>query len=367
MKLQLFVLGFLICVFSSFSAAPQIILNSVEPNPVQPGQDLTLQIKITNSGNDEIILDKTTLNFGESFILKSDDQTNSQTRLCTSCSKTITFFLTAKSSLESGFYTIKSNTRYDSTLSVEQDFSVQVMGLPNLVLNVANDIDVIPEDTFNLSLELTNEGTGLAKNIKITPSSDDIGLLDENFLFLRDSFVGSKQMITGEFLSSSLIESGYLLLPILLTYEDAQNNEYVVEETIGIEVKDRAHVILQHLQTDSNIVAGESTEISIRLENDGVGRAKNVRVVLDGPLSGQKEAFFGSLDKREDLPFIFSLVPQDSGSLPVELSIYYTDDFGDHLTKQDFVLEVESRSYLLFFMFVFIIVGVLLLVLFKRR
>ena len=351
-------LVFLILLSSSFlyATAPEITLNSIEPNPVQPGQDLTVQIKILNDGNDEIILGRTTLNFGESFILKSDDQNDGETTLCSSCSKSITFFLTAKSDLDSGFYTIKVKSQYDGTLSAEQDFSVQVTGLPNLVLNVVNELDVIPESSFELELELVNEGTGLAKNIKITPNSEEVGLLDENFLFQKTLGIGSSQKIVGNFLSSSEIEAGYLLLPITLSYEDSQNNLYEVEETIGLEIKDKANIILQHLEIENTITSGDPATISLRLENDGVGRAKNVRVSLNGDVSGQKEAFFGSLKKNEDLPFIFSVIPQNSGIIPLEITISYEDDFGSHTTIENVSLEVKSKSYLQI-----IIVGMLLL------
>lgn len=367
MKFYMLLLMVFFMMASVFSAAPQISLNSIEPNPVQPGQDVTLQLRLTNEGNDEIILGRTSLTFGDSFILKSDDQSDSESRLCTSCSKTITFFLTAKSSLESGFYTIKATTQYDSTLSVERDFSVQVTGLPNLVLNVANDVEIIPETEFNLALEIINEGTGLAKNIKLTPDSSSLGLLDENFLFQRTLDVNSKQVIEGRFLSSSSVESGYLLLPIILTYEDSQNNLYEVRETIGMEVKDRANIILQHLEIEDAIFEGESTQLSIRLENDGLGKAKNVRVSLEGDVMGQKEAFFGTINKNEDLPFIFSLTPQTSGSLPLSLTISYEDDFGEHTSTQEVVFPVEQKSNLpIIVVGVLLIVGILVLLV-KRR
>lgn len=92
------------------------------------------------------------------------------------------------------------------------------------------------------------------------------------------------------------------------------------------------------------------------MENDGVGRAKNVRVSLNGDVSGQKEAFFGSLKKNEDLPFIFSVIPQNSGIIPLEITISYEDDFGSHTTIENVSLEVKSKSYLQI-----IIVGMLLL------
>jgi hypothetical protein len=351
----------------AYGAAPQITLNSIEPSPVQPGQDLTIQIKLTNNGNDEIVLGKTELNFGNNFILKSDDQSQSQITLCTSCSRTITFFLSVNSNIESGFYTGKVITQYDQTLSIEEDFSIQVTGLPNLVLNVANELDIIPESIFNLELELKNEGTGLAKNIKITPNSDKIGLLDENFLFQRDLDVDSTRKISGKFLSSSDMNSGYFLLPVTLSYEDSQNNRYIVEETIGLEIKDKANIILQHLELENNIIKGDATTLSLRLENDGVGRAKNVKIKLEGNILGQKEAFFGSINRNEDLPFIFSITPQEKGNVPINIIIMYEDDFGVHSQTQSIALEVESKSNLSLIIVIILILLVIFGFVIKNR
>jgi hypothetical protein len=367
MKGIFFLSIFLLSLSPIFGAAPQITLNSIEPSPVQPGQDLTIQIKLTNNGNDEITLGRTDLSFGDSFILKSDDQSESKINLCSSCSRTITFFLSPKSDLESGFYTIKVTSQYDGSLSVEEDFSVQVSGLPNLVLNVANELDILPEAIFNLDLELKNEGTGLAKNIKITPGSNDIGLLDENFLFQRTLNVNSQQTITGKFLSSSEIKSGYFLLPVTLSYEDSQNNFYTVEETIGLEIKDKANIILQHLELDTIITKNTATTLSLRLENDGVGKAKNVKINLDGEILGQKEAFFGSINKGEDLPFIFSITPQKEGNLPIGIVITYEDDFGVHTHSETIDLEVSSKSNLNIIVGIILIILLVVGVIIKRR
>ncbi len=348
MRFLLFVIFFFSFVSTIF-ASPQIIVNSIEPSLIQPGQDITLSLKLVNNKNDEIDINTIDFDLGDNFILKSNDLGELPYKLCSSCSREVNFYLIAKSNLESGTYIIESTIRYDGQLNYETTIPIEVSGIPNLVIDIENNPIVVPEKPFNLTLHVKNEGTGIAKNIKIVPSSQSFGFIGENSLFIKEIKPNSDFSISGVLLSSKSVESGYFELPLNVVFEDSQSNNLELDESIGFDILDDSNIVLQHIQVESTLVKGESGRISLRIENDGYGDAKEVRVNLEGNFDGQKEAFFGTLKKGDDLPFTFNIIPKESGLVEYSIVINYYDDFGEKENSFNSSINVESQNNIIFY------------------
>lgn len=75
--------------------------------------------------------------------------------------------------------------------------------------------------------------------------------------------------------------------------------------------------------------AGDTVEITLRVENIGSGKAKSVNVYADHSFMGTKQSFIGTLDSNEDGPAIITLIANESGEIEIPVFIRYSDDFGD--------------------------------------
>jgi hypothetical protein len=89
---------------------------------------------------------------------------------------------------------------------------------------------------------------------------------------------------------------------------------------------------------------GETTELTLRIENFGKGNAESVKVSVDYPFAGTKEAFIGKLEPDEDGPAIFTFIPDKKGEFIVPISVYYKDDFGEQEYKTTFNLIVLKKD-----------------------
>ena len=80
---------------------------------------------------------------------------------------------------------------------------------------------------------------------------------------------------------------------------------------------------------------GSAFTLTARIENTGTDQATSVRAILDSPFSGTGTAFIGSIDKSSDAPAVFYLQATEEGTVPANLTITYSDDFGMHTRTED--------------------------------
>ena len=89
---------------------------------------------------------------------------------------------------------------------------------------------------------------------------------------------------------------------------------------------------------------GDEITLTIRLENFGKGDANSVKAKINIPFFGIKESFLGELEAGDDSSAVFTIIPDKSGVINYDLSVIYTDDFGEHKLIESLELNIRETT-----------------------
>lgn len=238
---------------------------------------------------------------------------------------------------------VRDTLRYPFPVRVNERTS-----LKEVSLEVEKDIpeEISPGDDFTLSLKLTNIGETAAHDIIV-----EIGELrsiysndPNNYYIMR---LESRECfeIKLNFKSSENTPTGMITIPIDIIYEGLSSEVKTQEETAGIEVIGKAELSISNIKTDPlNIKQGDDFTLFVRIENAGDGDAKSVKVSVNLPFEGSRDAFLGKIEVDEDAPAVFRLKASNSGQINYELNIEYLDDSGEHSVNEELGLYVEQQN-----------------------
>lgn len=361
-KLEIKYLSFLFFFLLSlnFCYAAGNILVSVEdisPNEVVPGQDLAIKINLINSESETVEINSIDLDLKNNFIFKSSTDDFSNKLFCSDCTKTVIYYLNSKPGLESGIYSIKFNVIYDEIFSSEEEILIKVTGEPNLVIEpIVDKNNIYPGNNFDVSFKIKNYGTNDARNIKLETQSNEIGFNNQNLIFLDELKQKEEKIVDASIVISENVENGFYLMPFKIKYEDNQNNKYEVEENLGLNILNKANIVVQNIKFPSQVKVGKQFDLTLKIENDGAGKAKNVRVKLDGDFQGNLDGFYGTIDKDDDMPQIFTLIPNSLDANNLKMTIMYEDDFGEHSQDFEYIINVKNNWTIYY-----IVIGILIL------
>lgn len=348
-----------------------IALSEIIPNPVEPGADVIVQVNLYNPSNDNVVINEINIDLKNNFILRTKSNEFNDEIICSRCSKTVSFYLNANERLETGIYPIEVEVLFSTSFTSKIEILLNVVGSPQLILNSNLEGDIAVGEEFTLNFDLLNVGTNDAQNIRVITPSSTIGFLNQNFIFIESLEKNQETSFSGSFFSSRFLETGFNQIPLIIEFEDSKNNHYQIEQSIGINFKDKANIVLKQLDLPSKILINEPFEISLRLENDGYGKAKDVRIIMESDLIGIQRAYFGTIQRDRDIPFITELISKNSGEKNFNLIIKYMDDFGEHEVSYPVSLYVEDLSfiqkYLNYFILGIFIIFILLIIIFKRK
>jgi len=368
-KVFLLTLFFLINLVNSATNPLEVNVLEIIPNPVEPGEDFTVSINLLNPNTEEININSIELNLDEKFVFKSVNDNYNQVVLCQKCSKTLNFYLNSKSNLDSGIYQFYLNVIYNDQFSIKKEVIINVLGKPKLILTPIILNNISSNQEFDINFQIQNVGSTDAKNIKIISTSKDIGFLNQNYLFIKDLKHNQNISVIRTMLSSNDLNSGYSLIPLEIDYEDSKNNNYVTTENIGIKILDKSNLVIKNINFPNKIIKDKPFELSLRIENNGFGDAKDVNIILTSEIFGEKIAYFGTIEKNKDSPYTFNLNPNNLNSDIFTLTINYQDDFGLHTKRYDLKLNLaENKSFLNLFYsnskYFYILITILLLIIF---
>lgn len=334
--------------YSSSTSNVQLITESVSPDPVEPGQDVTVQVRVYNRGGATAKNVDIKLNEAFPFHLKSKSQEFRKPQdICVGCSKSSSFYLVVDSDAVSGIYPITFTSYVDGKVGVDEEVDIQVSGKPDIVFKSPSvDTLVKPGDVFKTSIVLTNIGTGKARNIKITPQSSDFISLGSGLHVVEELKPDKTATLELEFSVGKEVAPDSYNIPIEFEFLDEEGNVYNISENLGVKLVDYGEVYLQNWKiTPQTIKQGQEFTLQIRLENVGTGDAKNVKAVLETDMQGSKETYLGRLQKDDDAPGVFALVSDKAGIVNNKLIVTFTDDFGNHELVEEFSITV-GKSYM---------------------
>lgn len=351
MKLSVLLFVFLVVLMPMASALPNIIIDKIEPQPVEPGTDISIDFRLDNKNSNEIRNLKTALLYGFPFIFKSSSNDLSDISLCKGCEKESTYFLLIDPTAVSGDYniTIKSSSEGSS---VSKEIEIRVRGKPNLIFSAETKYleNIVPNSKFSAVLSLENIGSGKARQIEIKPDSSSFTALGSSIKTLSSVDVGEAKQVSFDFIASSSLKADSYAIPFKISYLDDRGNKLNNTHDLGVRVINKGEINIQTIKIasdsgSSSIASGSPFTIVARMENVGEGDADNINAVISCPFNGPKKAFIGQLKKDEDAPAVFNLVSTASGVFECDLNVFYEDDTGKHELKESFNFTISPPDY----------------------
>ncbi|MDI6720046.1 MAG: S-layer protein [Methanomicrobiales archaeon] len=233
-------------------------------------------------------------------------------------------------------------------LPVDVNSRVSLQKEPAITVNKTVPVDIQPGDRFSVSLDLTNGGLARADDVAVTLNTSGLSLAPSgpsNYFFDHIE-AGEAIHLDLRFMTDENIPLGLNIVPLTVTYSGGNGTAKRQVETLGIPVVGRAELGVASIRTDpTQVAAGDSVDLTIRIENTGTADANSVQASIENvSLSGSKRAFMGTIEPNNDAPAIFSLQADEAGEFNYTLLISYTDDFGPHTTRQDLQLVVLEQS-----------------------
>ncbi len=330
------------------SAYIRIVAQEVAPEPVEPGQDVTVKVRLHNYGGETAESVNVKLNAQYPFYLKAESQDFEEYNdICSGCSKDNAYYLTIDGGAVSGTYPLEFEI-YERNGSVKktQEINIKVVGIPDVVFESEPiEKQVRPEDEFTAQLTFKNIGTVTARNIKIVPLSNDFIILGSGLEIIDEMAPKQVNHVNISFTVAESVEPDTYNLPLSISYVDERSNKYALAENFGIKFVHAAELGIQNLKIDpADIKVGDAVEVQLRIENIGNGNAENAKIILGSGLEGNKIAYLGRIERDDDEPAIFILKAVEAGKISNSILLTYKDDFGTHAITEEFSVNVRENG-----------------------
>lgn len=316
----------------------------VTPLPAEPGNDVTLKIRVTNEGVQKIEDFSVKINVTYPFHLKSESKNfeNKRTLSVGSYVDNI-YYLTVDADAISGLYPVEFDIYVNDVILNPSDNNIyiQVVGKPDLTIKADAIDNIAPGDTFPLKISVNNIGTGLAKNVKVISESESILILGSNIALIEKIMPAETSQIESSFIAKNDMHPDAHQFPITLKYIDELGANHTSTYNIGINILNRADIGIQSIKVNpTQVTSLDEVHITGIIENTGNGAAEQVVVELKNEDTSYK-SFIGQLRNDDDSPFYFDIDPGSAGKKDLNITIYYNDDFGSHNIQQSIPMEVE--------------------------
>ena len=242
------------------------------PYPVEPGKNLVLALEISNIGNDDAKNVIVELEPSFPFTLLEKSQKSLET-LYPGNTRIVEYDLFIDSSAVSGVYKIPVKVSFDHN-SFKQDVEVRVQGIPEFKLLGMKSQTISPGDQATISVEIANVGTGKAKRVSATFSSESEyikPILGGGNVYIGEFKPEEKREIEFKILASSDSEYGVYTGTVTLTYEDESGNKSSTSFNVGILISGEPKFQIVKVSADS-----ETNRLSVEISNTGTAEAKAI-------------------------------------------------------------------------------------------
>nr|WP_319375040.1 S-layer protein [uncultured Methanoregula sp.] len=354
--------------------SPTAMISNYQTSPAifMPGDDGTLTVTITNTAQSATVKENTGLYQGSFATTKSTDinlfienvhlegrgilvkspDFDRLGEIGPGQSLPVTFLIQAPD--RDGIYfpevwvDIKDGTSTRYPVPVNVNTHIAVAKKPEVVVKKSLPESVVPGDDFLAGITLVNSGDSRADDlaIAINSSTPSLSLVSPSNYYLGHLDAGQEKQINLQFSSDKNAPLGLRDVTVTLDYLNPDGTKKHQVEHLGIPVKGKAEVSIASLTTDPlRINPGDSFTMTVRIENTGTDDAKSVSASVDLPMTGNRQAFVGKIEPRNDAPAVFYLKERDSGDIGYNLSVQYTDDYGVHTVEKRLTLNVGQPNY----------------------
>jgi hypothetical protein len=342
----------LISIIAPANAELGIVLDQLSPQPVEPGQDLTLSVRLDNEFSD---IEHVRLEiFPDSPIkLKNEnDRIIDEGNIIRYGAVAETYLLHVDPLAASGSYDIEFRAHWsDNNMFRESNktFKVMVRGKPQLMISniTINPERISPKDKFDITFSVSNDGTGTAREVQVSAVTSGLP-----FVPVDAGTKNVKRLNPGESIRLSYVvqvkdktEISSYSIPIEMDYKDENGENQSSISFAGVRVLGKAELTISDLKIEpQNPIEGDLVTVNMRIENSGTGEAKSVKVNLDAPFNGTRTAFLGKIKPDDDAPGIFTFYAEKGGDIPYSANIEFEDDLGVRTVTEPLNLYVRSPN-----------------------
>jgi len=348
----LFAAAVILLLIAPANAELDIILDKLSPQPVEPSQDLMLSVTLAN-GNVEANSVTLTIDPDSPIILKNEnDRVINVGTIIKYGAVAETYLLHIDPRAFSGVYEIEFMARWmsnDQPRETNKTFKAMVQGVPHLAIsNVTIDPEVIsPKDMFNITFLLSNEGTGIAREVQISAITSGLPFVPAGADTKIIKILKPDEAIKLNFhlqVKDKTVISSYSI-PIKMDYKDETGKNHSSQSLVGVKILGNAKLSIENIKIEpQNPVKGDPVTMTMRIENSGNGDARSAKVSLNIPFEGTKTAFLGKIKPDDDAPGVFTFYATESGDIPYTATIEFEDDIGKHTVSQALTLNVRGTN-----------------------
>ncbi|TRZ88802.1 MAG: hypothetical protein D4R88_06950 [Methanosarcinales archaeon] len=329
-----------------------IVLEKLSPQPVEPGQDLTLSVMFANENVDANGVRLFIFPDSPIILKNENDRIINEGNIIKYGAVVETYLLHIDPRAVSGIYEIKFEAHWtsnDQQRETDRTFNVLVRGVPQLAIsNITIDPELIsPQDTFNITFSVSNEGTGIAREVQVNAATGGLPFvpIGADTKIIKNLDPGESIQLNFRLLVKDKTLISSYSIPIKMEYKDENGKNTSSASFVGVKVLGDAELSIGNIKTEpQNPARGDLVTITMRLENSGNGDAKSVKVSLDLPFEGTKTAFLGKIKPDDDAPGVFTFYSTESGDIPYTASIDFEDDLGKRTVKEALTLNIRNTN-----------------------
>lgn len=358
---------------------PNLIITSSNTYSAESGDSVSVSVKVKNTGDGYATNISGSLSGESTGMVYVDGSSYDSIRdLRDGSTGTLSFKVKVDELAEGKNYSLPLNiTYYNETdpwylpgdegyiapekFTLSENINIRVAGKSRSPQIVVSRVDIMPSnnvsagDIVTVGFALENIGVGAAKDLKISIdglSNDGFSLAKGvNSKIVQLVEVGSKPYVYFELKAAERLAAGNYELVMNMSYKDVKNETISEESNFFINVtssKDKSsNLVIENLKSPTGPIGqNREVDISFDLRNQGQADAKNI--VIEARSEDQSGVVpktvstikVNSLAKgaTEKLNFKFlSTSGATTKNYPIEITVTYTDDFGEQSTLNQFV------------------------------
>ncbi|NJD78483.1 MAG: hypothetical protein FIB08_15545 [Candidatus Methanoperedens sp.] len=339
-----------ILIIAPANAELEIVLNQLTPQPVEPGKDLTLSVRIENENSDIDNVRFEILPDSPIKLKNENDRIIDEGRIIKYGAVAETYLLHIDPLASSGAYDIEFRARWlsdEQKRETNKTFKVMVRGMPQLMISniTINPERISPKDKFDLTFSVSNAGTGIAREIQVSAVTSNLPFVsvDADTKVIKRLNPGESVQMSYAIQVKDKTEISSYSIPIEMDYKDENGKNISSKSFAGVRVLGKAELAISDIKIEpQNPQEGDLVTVNMRIENSGTGEAKSAKVNLDAPFKGIRTAFLGKIKPDDDAPGVFTFYAEKGGDIPYSANIEFEDDLGARTVTESLNLYVRN-------------------------
>lgn len=322
--LALFSLALALVILQGQAQAVAPILNVAlteqTPYPASPGETMSIEVEIQNSGYDDALDNVVEINLNDPFTLQSgQEKIRTFNRIPARGSIKTTYTLDVSKGASSGQYDVDFliyNKGDGAGNAMRPSVSVTVRGTPQVILEsfYTAPEDIAPGDVVNVTAVFRNVGTGAARKTEasMTSTTTLVPILSGGKYYVGDIAPGETRTASMQINVDSGADYGIYQIPLTASYYDESNTASSALFSPGIPV--RGSINLQIITIEPSYSSGL---LKIEIANKGTADAEALecKLMIGNRMIGVE--YLSALKATKKTTLSFPIVLKGQGKLQI--------------------------------------------------